>query len=120
MRVRVIHGIDDLASDIASIGARAPGVMKASGNRSAKYGLATAKRLAREKAGIHGIHYWKRITLEARGPLSWEYGPEGIPKTNFVGVGFRHGVNTDLPQSADVMGPKAAKDVLDAVDGMFW
>ena len=53
-------------------------------------------------------------------PLSGEYGPVGDPKTNFVGVGFRHGTNMDLPQSADAIAPKLGQDVAKLPDKWFW
>lgn len=120
MRVRVIHGIDDLASDMRAIpvkfARKAPGVVR----RNAREGNKIAQRLAKSKAGPHGKNYWKRLSAEMTGPLSAEYGPEGDPKTEFVGVGFRSGVNLDLPNSADIIGPKFADDVLDTADGLFW
>lgn len=88
--------------------------------RNAKAGNTLARRIAREKAGKHGKNYYKRLSAEALSPLSWEYGPEGDPKTEFVGVGFRHGLNTDLAESTDVIGPAFAKDVGKAVDKVFW
>lgn len=120
MRVRVQHGIDDLASDLAAIpvkfAKKAPGVVA----RNAREGNKIAQRLARSKAGPHGKNYYKRLTSEMTGPLTAEYGPEGDPKTEFVGVGFRSGENLDLPNSADLIGPKFAADVLDTADGLFW
>lgn len=80
-------------------------------HRNAVEGNTIAQQLARMKAGPHGSAYWKRLSAEMIGPLSAEYGPEGTPKTNFVGAGFRHGVNTDLPQSADFIGPQLAREI---------
>lgn len=120
MRVRVIHGIDDLASDMAAIpvrfGQKAPGVVK----RNTIAGNKIAQRLAKAKAGPHGKAYYKRLTAEMIDPLTGEYGPTGSPKIEFVGVGFRSGENLDLPNSADQIGPKLAKDVADLADGLFW
>ena len=112
--------IGDLADDLAGIpenlAFRLPLVVR----RNINEGNRIAKRLARAKAGPHGTNYYKRLTAEMTGTLEGEYGPEGDPKTEFVGVGFRHGINTDLPQSADEIGPKFAKDVGDEIDGAFW
>ena len=121
MRIRVTHSIGDLAADMAEIpgkfAARAPQVVEWNAQR----GNTIARRFARERAGIHGANYFKRLSFEMRGPLSAEYGPEGDPKTDFVGVGFRHSApNLDLPNSADLIGPDFAEDVLDMADRLFW
>lgn len=119
--IRVTHDIDDLASDLAAIPVtftkKASGVVR----KNAKEGNTLARGFARAAAGPHGAAYYKRIGWEMTGPLSAEYGPEGIPKTDFVGVGFRNGgPNLDLPNSADIVGPKFAHDVGDVIDGLFW
>lgn len=120
MSIRVTHNIDDLANDCAGIPGKllteAPRVV----SRSAREGNALARGYARSSAGPHGKNYFKRMTAELIGPLSAEYGPEGIPKTDFVGVGFRSGVNLDLPRSADVIGPKFADAAGDMLGGLFW
>lgn len=121
MRVVVHHGIDDLASDMAAIpvkfARKAPGVVA----RNAREGNKIAQRLARERGGPHGKSFYKRLSAEAIGPLSWEYGPEGTPKTEFVGVGYRNGgPNLDLPNSADLIRAKFGDDVANLVDGLFW
>lgn len=118
--IRVTHSIGDLAADAAAIpvkfARKAPGVVL----RNAREGNKIAQRLSRQKAGPHGKNFYKRMSAERTGPLTAEYGPEGSPKTEFVGVGFRSGENLDLPNSADQIGPKFASDVLDAADGLFW
>lgn len=121
MRVKVTHDIDDLANDLAAIPVRfiksAPRVVL----KNAKWGNRKAQEFARAKAGPHGKNYYKRLSAEVTGLLSAEYGPEGVPKSDFVGVGFRHrGPNMDLPNSADLVGPRFAKDVGDLIDGLFW
>lgn len=118
--IRVTHGIDDLASDLAAIPVKAAVEFPKVVRRNAVAGNEIAQRLAREKAGPHGKNYWKRLTSEMTGPLSAEYGPEGTPKTNFIGVGFRSGVNLDLPNSADIIAPQFADDVGDTAAGLFW
>ncbi|MDF1603396.1 hypothetical protein [Nocardioides sp. YIM 152315] len=119
MRVRVTHGIGDLANDLAQIpvsfATRAPQVVEWNAQR----GNTIARRFAREKAGPHGKDWYKRLTSEMTGPLTAEYGPEGIPKTDFVGVGFRSGTNLDLPNSADIVGPDFADDTGDMAEGLF-
>lgn len=118
-RIRVIHGIDDLASDMAEIPVRfatkAPQIV----DWNVQRGLKIAQRLARERGGPHGKTFFKRYTSEMNGPLSGEYGPHdgGTP----VGGGYRHrGPNLDLPNSADIIGPDFAEDVGDMIDGLFW
>lgn len=120
MRVVVHHDIGDLADDLtaAVVDFQRQGAQAV--RRNVRRGNALARGFARESAGPHGKNYYKRLTAEMTGPLSGEYGPEGEPKSEFVGVGFRHGVNLDLPKSADLIGPTFAKDVGDIVDGLFW
>lgn len=120
MRIRVTHDIGDLANDLAGIPVRASRGFAAAVRSNAEEGNRLARRFAQSKAGPHGKNYFKRLSAEMITPLMWEYGPTGDPKTDFVGVGFRHGVNLDLPNSADVIGPKFAKDVGDTIDGVFW
>jgi hypothetical protein len=119
--IRVVENtIGDLADDLASIARNAQPRLSGVVRRNVNVGLREAKRLARRKAGPHGENYYKRLSGEMTGLLEGEYGPEGDPKTDFVGVGFRHGLNTDLPNSADVVGPKFLKDVGDELDRWFW
>lgn len=111
MRIRVRHTIDRLADKYEKIPAQAMVGMNRIVRENVDYGRDLAKALAREQAGPHGQNYYKRITSEMTGPLEGEYGPTGSPKTEFVGVGFRSGINTDLPQSADKVTPAAAADL---------
>lgn len=120
MRVHVTHGIDDLASDLADIAARVKPDMRGVVNESRRSAERLAKGFAREKAGPHGKDYYKRISSEMTGLLSAEIGPTGIPKSEFVGVGFRHGTNTDLARTSDIVGPAFARAVRDQIDGWFW
>lgn len=119
-RIRVIGGVADLRDDLAAIPPKTRIYLRRIGSFNARNGNRLAQRYARQGAGPHGKDYWKRMTHEQTGPLTWEYGPEGVPKTDFVGVGFRHGTNTDLPRSADVQGVRMASDVRKMVDGLFW
>ena len=111
MKVRVRHQIDRLADDYAEIPAKAAAGLARIARDNVDYGRDLARALAREQAGPHGKNYFKRISSEMTGTFEGEYGPTGDPKTDFVGVGFRSGINTDLPQSADKMAPAAAADV---------
>lgn len=119
MKVRVRHSIDRLADKYEAIpaefDAKAPRIVW----DNVALGRDLTKALARQKAGPHGENYFKRIKGEMTGQLEGEYGPTGEPKTDFVGVGFRHGVNTDLPQSADKAGPSLAADVQRLVGELF-
>lgn len=120
MRI-VVHGdIEGLAVDLTAIAIEAKADMASTVHRNAEAGARYAQGIARSKAGPHGKNYYKRIGAEMTGPLTAEYGPEGDPKTNFVGVGFRHGRNTDLEQSADIIGPRFARDVERLGDRWFW
>ena len=117
MRVVVHNDLSDLAADMRAIPskfkAKAPGVVR----KNVSAGNKIAQGIARARSGPHGAAYWKRLTWESAG-LQGEYGPHdgGTP----VGGGWRHGRNTDLPPSADQIGPKFAKDVGDLADGLFW
>lgn len=118
MRIVVHHTIADLAGDLAGIpvafARKAPGVVR----RNVNEGNRLAQQFARDKAGPHGKNYWKRLSSEMTGPLSGEYGPHdgGTP----VGAGYRHGDgNLDLPNSADIIGPKFAKAVGDLAESLF-
>lgn len=118
--VSVRHSIGELAADMAAIPPKAITRGSKVVRANIREGNKLAQGYARGLAGPHGKNYYKRLSAEMTGPLTGEYGPEGTPKTDFVGVGFRHGRNTDLPRSADVIGVKFAKDVGDMVDGLFW
>ncbi|KAB2807989.1 hypothetical protein F9L07_25300 [Pimelobacter simplex] len=111
MRVKVRHHLDRLQADQErAAGSFAPMARRAV-KQSTDFGRDLARALAREKAGPHGTAYWKRVNAEMTGPLEGEFGPDGTPKTEFVGVGFRHGRNTDLPKAADRVGPDLAERV---------
>lgn len=119
--VRVTHGIGDLAADLSRIQTGATRKLAPVVRRSVREGNAIARANARGSSGIHGKNYYKRITSEMTGPLMGEYGPEGNVVENAVGAGWRNGPqNTDLPRSADIIGPKFADAVGDAVGEMFW
>ena len=111
MKIRVRHTVDKLADDYEKIPAQAAAGMARIVRDNVDYGRDLAKALAREGAGPHGQNYWKRISSEMTGTFEGEYGPTGEPKSDFIGVGFRSGINTDLPQSADRVGPAAAADL---------
>lgn len=129
MRVSVRHTLDDLQRDME----RMPPELYRQGaaivRRSASEGGKIARMIAREKDGPHGKAYWKRINWDrsariaaafGSGSISAEYGPDGFPKTDFVGAGWRHGTNTDLEKSMDLIGPIMAGYVRDMLDDFFW
>lgn len=120
MRIRVHHSIGDLADDLAGIAARSTPELAAVVHRNVNEGTRLAKRFAQAASGPHGKSYHKRISGEMTGTLQGEFGPWGEPR-RFVGAGYRHaGVNMDLPNAADIVGPKLADQVGDTVDGWFW
>lgn len=119
MRINVEHsGITDLASDLRKIAVRAPADMHNVVRRNVKAGELAEQAIAKAASGRHGENYFKRITSEMTGALEGEWGPHdgGTP----VGGGWRHGINTDSAKSADLVGPKFAKDMRNLPDDWFW
>lgn len=116
--IRVFHDLGDLAADLRTIATTAKARMIPVVRDNVAFGERAAQRFAKESSGPHGLNYWKRITGEMTGELEGEYGPHdgGTP----IGGGWRNGENTDLPRSADLVGPKFAKDVGDEVESLFW
>lgn len=113
--------LSDLTGDLRKIAVRAKRDMAVVVRNNARRGNSLARAHARRTSGPHGKAYFKRITAEAKTLLRWEYGPEGIPKTEFVGAGYRHGPpNHDLANSLDVQGPKFVADVRALPDKWFW
>ena len=119
--IRVTHTIDDLASDMRKVATTARREMAGVVRRNVREGGRLTQRIARAASGPHGRLYYKRISSEMTGTLSGEWGPTGDVVGNAVGAGWRHGTaNTDLEKSQDVIGPKAAKEAGDVLDGLFW
>lgn len=119
--ITVSHSIGDLADDLARNVALAQSEPPMMALRAVERGKTLARQFARAGAGRHGRDYYKRITAEMLTPLSGEYGPEGIPKSDFVGVGYRHGgPNMDLPNSADIVVVEMAEEAQRLYDRMFW
>lgn len=129
-RIRVIHGIDDLASDMAKIPPMAAKDMKATVRQAAIVGNTLARDNARRSAGAHGKHYPKAFTWETGsffgfggGAFTAEYGPEiGRPQG---GMSFEFGSRNqkphlDLARSADIMGGSLAQEVRGLPDKWFW
>lgn len=119
--IRVTHTIGGLRRDMEKIARQTKPKMATVVKRNTNYGTKVTQGIARAAAGPHGTNYWKRISGELVGPLVGEYGPTGDVVGNAVGAGWRHGPpNTDLEKSLDIVGPKFAKDVGKAADGLFW
>lgn len=119
--IRVIGGVSDLAADCAKaatvVPRKGPGVVRRAGKR----GTGLAKAIAQRESGPHGANYWKRVTGEPTGPLSYEFGPTGDVVGNAVGAGWRNGAgNRDLPQAADRIGPILAEGARGLYDEAFW
>lgn len=120
-RIRVSHSIGDLARDAARVVAKAGPGMTRVVRKNTMQGNKLAQGIARRASGPHGTNYYKRLTDEMTGPLTGEYGPTGTVAGNAVGGGWRNGPpNNDLPKSADVIGPRFAKDVGDLPERWFW
>ncbi len=116
MRVRVYHTLGDLERDLTRastvIPRKGPAVVK----RNVKAGERAAVRFSKGASGPHGKHLFKRIESEMTGALIGEFGYRG---SRFVGGNFRHGRNMDMPNAADLIGPKFAKDAGDLLDGIL-
>jgi hypothetical protein len=118
--IRVTHSIGDLASDMRKIAVRAKPELSKIVRKNTHEGNMLARRFARERSGPHGKNAYKRLTSEMLSPLVGEYGWTG-DASQIVGASWRNGPpNTDLPRSADVIGPKFANDVQDAPGKWFW
>lgn len=122
MRIKV-HGIPeiaDLARDCAVIAAAVPLRGNAVVLRNAEYGNTIAQGIAKAAAGPHGANYYKRLSAELTGPLTAEYGPEGPPKSDYVGVSGTAGAMRDLTKSAKRVAPRFQRDAGRLLDGLFW
>jgi hypothetical protein len=111
VHVKVRHRLDRLEADQNRAATEFLPKAHRAVKQSTDFGRDLARALAREKAGPHGKAFHKRINSEMTGPLEGEFGPDGTPKTEFVGVGYRHGRNTDLEKAADRVGPDLAARV---------
>lgn len=126
MRLRVTQEIGSLSSDLEQIAVETRPAMRVVVREGIRVGKDLARTYAKASAGPHGKNYYKRINSSMDGGLglfgntiSGEYGPDGDPKTEFVGVGFRNGHNTDLPRSADIVGPSFLRSVDDSIGDLF-
>lgn len=123
VRLRVIHGIDDLANDMRGITANAPRELRGVVREGITAGAKVARANAQRSAGAHGKHYPKSITSEMHAGLSGEYGPDAAMPQG--GMSFEFGSRNqpphlDLAKSADLIGPKFEQKVDQKVGGWFW
>lgn len=119
--VRVVHTLDSLFDDLKAMPAKEARELPRIVRSNVEHGNRLAQGFSRARSGPHGKALHKRMSAEMTGPTSGEWGLEGEPKSNFVGGGFRNSApNMDMPDSADIVGPKAAADVRDMLDRLFW
>lgn len=120
MSIRVTHTIDKLDREMRRIPGKVTTRAKNVTKRSVEQGEAMAVRLAKKRSGTHGTNYYKRISSEMDGPFKGEFGPHGDVDGNAVGAGWRHGPpNTDLASTADVIGPRFAKNAGKILDNLL-
>lgn len=130
MRIRVTHGIADLAADMQRIAVRVRPDMRAVVRDGVRVGADLAKANAKRTAGTHGKHYPKSITSEMNSGLglfgntiSGEYGPDASRPQG--GMSFEFGsrnqpAHLDLARSADIVGPSFERSVDEQVSEWFW
>lgn len=123
MVIKVTHHIDDLASDLRTIAVEVTPTMAKTLRAEARLGNELAKGFAKVSAGRHGKLYPNAFSAEARGPLSWEYGPDSAKPQG--GMSFEHGSRNqpphlDLAKSADIIATRLGEAVLNDVDDLFW
>lgn len=123
MQIKVTHDIDVLAADLAGIATRGKADMARVVRSNAEQGNRIAKANAKRTAGSHGKHYPNAMSAEAITPLTWEYGPDAAKPQG--GMSFEFGSRNqpphlDLNRSADVVGPKFARDAGKLPDRWFW
>lgn len=128
MRVRVIGGVGDLASDLKGIVRKVPGDLRKTVREGARVGNTVARDYARESSGSHGKHYPKAFSSEMvlhglGGLYAAEYGPDEAKPQG--GMSFERGSrnqppHNDLAKSADLMGPALAGEVRRLPAGWFW
>lgn len=120
MRVKVDYSSTrDLQSDLAATPPEFIRKGSAAVRKNVAEGLKVTQGLAQSRSGRHGGSYYKRYTSEMTGALVGEFGLNPDDTGTPVGGGWRHGPgNTDLPDAADVIGPKFAKDIDDMIDDL--
>lgn len=130
-RIRVIHGIDDLASDMAGIARGARRDMVKVVREGIRVGNDVAKGYAKQSAGAHGKHYPRAFTTEMHGIVEFggvagiagEYGPDPAKPQgdmSFEGGSRNQPPHNDLAKSADVIGPAFVGEVRRLPEKWFW
>jgi len=112
-----------LAADMADIPARAKVDMHETVSANAAEGNKTAQAFAKVSAGVHGKHYPKAFSVDVIGPLEREYGPDSSKPQGDMSFEFgsrNQKPHLDLNRSADIIGPKFARDVSRLPDRWFW
>lgn len=123
VRIRVIGGVGDLASDLEEITVISARDMADTVKNNADDGMRYARSFARQSAGAHGVHYPKSITTEQLAPFRWEYGPDAaMPQggMSFEGGSRNQPPHLDMAKSADLIAPRFARDVAKLPDRWFW
>lgn len=119
--ISVTHTLADLERDMIRVARKARSDMAEVVRLNTARGMGLARDSARKHSGPHGRLYFKRISMDMNGPLEGVYGPTGDVEGNAVGAGYRNGNdNLDLKRSADVIGPRFAREVHDLPDKWFW
>lgn len=118
------HGIDDLALDLQLVARRTARALPKVVAKHAREGNTVARRFARRRGGSHGKHYWRAFSAEPVSPLQWVYGPDVNEKQG--GMAFEEGPGRqtrphhNLADSADLIGPKFGRAVLETAANEFW
>lgn len=120
IQVQGIEDIADLAGDLKRIPATARLRGAAVVAKNVEIGAEATRTIAKAMAGPHGEDYYKRITGEMTGPLQGEFGPEGPPKTDYVGVDGSAGAWRDLQKAETKIAARFQRDIRRMVDGLFW
>lgn len=122
MRIRVvgIAQIADLARDCEQVPAKVLRDGHDSVRDAVEFGTYVTRQTARRAAGPHGSNYFKRVSGEMTAPLVGEWGPEGPPKSDYVGVSGSAGATRDLATSADPAAERLAASVRGKMAGWFW
>ncbi len=121
MRVRVSHGIGDLAGDLRRIERRTPKAMSRVVRDAAKDGNRRAKAFASEQHTMNSdvdADYPKAFTVEQLGPTDYVYGPDDSLPQGTKATGYEFGsINQASPhQNLDRSFDQVQVDYPEAVD----
>lgn len=128
MRVTEHDTLDSLQNDLQAIVRRAPRDMVAVVRKNVTSGNRRAKAFAKERSRAHGKHYPNAFSAEMHpvlslGLVSGEFGPEADKRQG--DMSFERGsrnqpAHHELADTADIIGPKFAKDAVAVTDKWFW